>query len=336
MSNPVLIEVTRGERVESFHRGAVAVSRGPGPPLLAFGDVTRPVYARSAIKMMQALPLIETGAADQFGFGDAEIALACGSHAGTERHVAVARGMVAKLGLDQACLACGPAAPLATKAAFALAARGEAPTPLHHNCSGKHAGMLASALATGAATAGYWEARHPVQHHVQAVVSDLTGVALEGDVCGIDGCCVPTWALSLDTLARAFARIATGEGLSADRNAAVRRLLGSCWAEPELVSGRGRADTVVMAALPGRIYLKNGAEGVYCGALPELGLGFALKIDDGAQRACAGAVMPLVERMIPQARGLVKRSVLMTAKGIEVGQIRSSAAYERALDGLRL
>ena len=334
MTNPVLIEVTRGKLVESAHTGAVAVTNVTGTPLLAFGDVARPVFARSAIKMIQALPLIETGAADQFGFGDAEIALACGSHAGFDRHVAVARGMLDKLGLDERCLACGAAVPLATKAAQVLAARGEVPTAFHHNCSGKHAGMLASAMAMQAPVTGYTDASHPVQKHVHGALSDLTGLGLTGDVCGIDGCCVPTWAIPLETLARAFARIATGEGIPASRNAALRRILSSCWAEPDLVSGRGRADTVVMAALPGRIYLKNGAEGVYCGALPELGLGFALKIDDGAQRACAGAVMPLIERLIPQARGLVKRGVLTTAKGIEIGQIRTSPGYQRALDGL--
>ena len=334
MSNPILIEVTRGRLVESFHRGAVAVARSSGAPLLALGDVNRPVYPRSAIKMIQALPLVETGAADRFGFGDAEIALACGSHAGTERHVAVARGMIAKLNLDDGCLACGAAIPLAAKAAQALAASGKPATPFHHNCSGKHAGMLAAALTLGAPVAGYTDAAHEVQRHVHRVLADVTGLALESDVCGIDGCCVPTWAMGLESLARLFAKLATGEGLTPDRQRAVQRIMAACWAEPELVSGRGRADTVVMAALPQRIFMKNGAEGVYCGAIPQLGLGFALKVDDGAQRACAAAVMPLIERLVPQARGLVHRSVLKTAKGIEAGQIRTSTAYERALDRL--
>jgi L-asparaginase II len=315
MTNPVLVEVTRGALVESIHRGSLAVAHATGAPILALGDVTRPVYPRSAIKIVQALPLLETGAAEQFGFGDEAIALACGSHVGAPRHVAVARGMLGRLGLDESCLACGPAIPLGTKAAQVLAASGQPPTAFHHNCSGKHAGLLAAALAIGAPVEGYTDAGHAVQRHVQGALSTLTGGDLTGDVCGIDGCCVPTWAIPLDRLARLFARLATGE--------------------PELVAGPGRADTVVMAALPSRIYMKTGAEGVYCGALPELGLGFALKVDDGALRASAAAVMPLIEHLLPEARGLVKRSVLRTARGVETGAIRTSKEYERALDTLK-
>jgi L-asparaginase II len=334
MSNPVLIEVTRGPLVESFHRGAVSIARSDGRQLLALGDVDRPIYPRSAIKLIQTLAFVETGAADAFKLGDAEIALACGSHVGSDRHVAVARNMLARLGLDEVCLACGAAMPLATKAAYALVARGEAPTPFHHNCSGKHLGMLAATLTLEAPTTGYTEAGHPVQRLIHAALEDLSQASLAADVCGIDGCCVPTWAIPLKNLATMFARIATGDAMTPARHAAFKRILAACWAQPDLVSGPGRTDTVVMAALPGVIYLKNGSEGVYCGALPELGLGFALKIDDGAQRACAGAVMPLIERLIPQARGLVKRSVLKNAKGLEVGMIQTSPGYQRALDAL--
>ena len=334
MSNPSLVEVTRGQLVESIHRGAVCVARATGAPLLALGDCIRPVFARSSIKLIQALPLIETEATERFGFGNAEIALACGSHVGSERHVAIARGMLERLGLDETCLACGAAIPLGTKAALALAATGRPPTALHHNCSGKHAGMLASAVTMRAPVEGYNAVDHPVQEHVRRALGELSGATVDASVTGIDGCAVPTWALPLDTLARMFARIATGDGLAPDRRAAVARILSACWAEPELVAGPGRADTLVMAALPGRIYMKTGAEGVYCGAIPELGVGFALKVDDGAQRANGAAVMPLIEQLLPAARGLVKRSVLKTPKGVEVGRIRTSPGYSQALAGL--
>ena len=336
MTNPVLIEVTRGPLVESFHRGAVVVAGTTGVPLLAVGDVRRPVYPRSAIKLVQALPLIETGAADQFGLTDSEIALACGSHVGSPRHVAVARGMLAKLDLDQTCLVCGSAEPQGAKARQILAASGGVPTPFHHNCSGKHIGMLASALALHQPVVGYADAAHPLQIRIQASLAELAGCELGADVSGLDGCCVPTWAMPLDLLARLFARIATGEGMSTERRAAFARILSACWSEPEFVAGLGRADTTVMAALPNRIFLKMGAEGVYCGAIPELGLGFALKIDDGTTRASAAAVMPLIERLLSEARGLVQRSVLRTATGVETGSIRSSREYEKALDGLRM
>ena len=335
-ANPTLVEVTRGPLVESTHTGSIAVAAVSGPPLLTLGDTTGCVFPRSAIKLIQALPLVETGAAEKFGFGDAEIALACGSHVGGERHVAVARAMLDKLGLPASCLVCGPAEPQGAKARQGLAARGGVPTVFHHNCSGKHAGMLAATLALGAPPDGYADYQHPVQRHVHGALSDLTGLPLGLDVRGVDGCCVPTWAISLDRLARMFAKLSTGTGMAPDRKAAVARILKACWAEPELVSGLGRADTVVMSALPGSIYMKPGAEGVYCGVLPGLGLGFALKMDDGASRASAAAVMPLIERLLPEARGLVKRSVLRTPAGLEVGTIRTSATYERALAGMPL
>jgi L-asparaginase II len=334
MTNPILVDVTRGPLVESFHRGAVAVMRADGTPVLALGDVTRPVFPRSAIKVVQALPLIETGAADRFGFGERELALACGSHSGTDAHVAVARGMLDQLGLDVACLACGAMRPAAPKAALALAARGEAPSALHHGCSGKHAGLLATALALGAPAANYTAPGHPAQMEVRAALHDLTGRTLDADVCGLDGCSVPSWAISLAEMARMFAKFASGEGLSSERCAAVGRIFAACWAHPDLIAGAGRADTVVMAALPGQVFMKTGVEGVYCGAVPAHGVGFAIKIDDGAGRASAAAVMPLIERLVPQARGLVSRAVLFASNGAEAGRIRCAIDYERALHGL--
>lgn len=336
MINPILVEVTRGPLVESFHRGAVVVAGVSGSALLSIGGTARPIFPRSAIKLIQALPLIESGAAERFGFGDEEIALACGSHAGGDRHVAIARRMLAALDLDEHCLACGPAEPQGTKARRELAAHGGRPTAFHHNCSGKHVGMLAATLASNARIGTYTAATHPVQRHIHAALSDLSGTPLDADVCGIDGCCVPTWAMPLETLARLFAKIGTGDGIPPDRRAAVARILAASWNQPDLVAGPGRADTVVMTALPGRIYMKTGAEGVYCGALPELGLGFALKIDDGATRASAAAVMPLIERLIPEAHGLVHRSILKTPLGQDAGTIRTSSDYERALDGLKV
>lgn len=336
MINPVLVEVTRGPLVESIHRGAVVVTGVTGPPRLAFGNIDKAVFPRSAIKLIQALPLIESGAADRFGYGNSEIALACGSHVGGERHVAVARAMLVKLSLDETSLVCGAAEPQGIKARQALTRSGVAPSALHHNCSGKHAGMLAAAIAMDAPIASYAQPDHVVQRHVHSAIAELTGCALEADVCGIDGCCVPTWAIPLETLARTFARIVTGTDINPARQAALSRILTACWSEPELVAGPGRADTVVMAALPRQIIMKTGAEGVYCGALPDLGLGFALKVDDGATRASAAAVMPLIERLLPQARGLVQRSILKTPLGVEVGTIRTSHAYESALAGFNI
>jgi L-asparaginase II len=336
MENPVLVEVTRGALVESAHRGAFAIFSSSSGLLASAGDISRPVFARSAIKLVQALPLIETGAADRFGFGASEIALACGSHVGSPRHVAVARSMLDRLGQPLSCLACGPSEPIGSKAARALAESGGQPTTLHHTCSGKHLGFIAAARALDVSVDGYGDPGHPVQQRVKSALMELTGETISQSCCGTDGCAVPTYAMPLQSLARLFARIAARQTLAPARRQSLDQILAACWTKPDLVAGPGRADTIVMAALPGRLYLKTGAEGVYCGALTELGVGFALKIDDGAQRASAAAVMPLIERLIPDARGLVSRSVLRTPTGRQVGTIRTSSDYETILRSLNV
>lgn len=334
--NPILIEVTRGARVESAHRGSLAVSTASGHLVLAMGDMQRPVFARSAVKALQCLPLIESGAADRFGFGKAEIALACASHTGTERHVALAASMLERARLAERDLGCGAHAPMSPNAAAALIRAGHHPSQLHNNCSGKHAGMLATAVHLEEPTQRYWEVDHPVQRRIRRAMTDLSGLELGADMLGIDGCSLPTWAMPLPAMARMFATLVTGEGLATGRRAAVQRILDACWAEPELVAGPGRADTTVMRKLPGRIFMKTGAEGVYCGGFPGLGLGFALKIDDGATRASAGATIALIERMLPDARDLADRGHIKNWRGAEVGLIRTSPELERALDGLKV
>lgn len=334
-ANPILIEVTRAARVESAHTGSIAISRADGSLVLAVGDITHPVYPRSAIKSLQCVPLIESGAADRFGFGAPEIALACASHTGTERHTALAGHMLEATGLAEPALGCGAHAPMSASAARALIRADRKPSQLHNNCSGKHAGMLATAVHLQEPTARYWAPDHPVQRRIRKVLQEITGLPFDADMLGIDGCSVPTWAMPLGTMAQMFARIVTGEGLSPERRAAFRRIMESCWAEPELVAGPGRADTILMRQFPGRIFLKTGAEGVYCGGMPDLGIGFAMKMDDGATRASAGATVALVERLIPEARGLVDRGHIKNWHGAEVGTIRSSPELERALDGVK-
>lgn len=336
MSNPILIEVTRGALVESTHIGAVAIARTDGSLALALGDVERPIYPRSSIKSIQCLPLIESGAAERFGFTEAEIALACASHVGSERHASLAGEMLHKIGLCESALGCGAHSPLGSSAAKALWRSGHEPSQLHNNCSGKHAGMLATARHLDEPITGYFQPDHPVQRRVHDIMAGLTGLPLGRDVMGIDGCSVPTWAMPLRTMAEMFARLVTGDGLPAHRAAAFSRIMSACWAEPELVAGVGRADSVVMKRLPGRVFMKTGAEGVYCGGFPELGVGFALKIDDGTTRASAGAVMALIERIIPDCPDLMHRNVLKSWRGAEVGTIRTAPALDRAFEQLKI
>ncbi len=175
-----------------------------------------------------------------------------------------------------------------------------------------------------------------MQQRVHQALRDITGLPLGADMRGIDGCSVPNWAMPLSVMARAFAKLVTGEGMSAERRAAVGRILDACWQYPDMVAGKSRADTVVMRALPRQVFMKTGAEGVYCGAFPELGLGFALKVEDGAKRAAAGAAMALVERLYPAARGLMPVGSLKTWRGLEVGEVRSSPLFEDTLARLKV
>jgi len=296
MANPVLVEVMRGAVVESRHRGAVAVVDAEGAAVLALGNVDRPVFPRSAVKALQALRMIETGAADHFGLTDQELALACASHGGEAGHVAAARSMLSRIGLDASALRCGAHPPMHVPSAAALCRAGAEPTTLHNNCSGKHSGFLCLACMLGADPRGYIEPDHPVQREVKATIESVTGSAIPDDRRAIDGCSVPTWAVPLKALALGFARFCTGHGLAPERAKAAARLRAACAAHPWYVAGSGRFCTEVMQRLGARAFVKLGAEGVYCGALPERGLGIAVKCDDGGARASEVVMAALILR----------------------------------------
>lgn len=334
MTSPVLIELTRGKLVESIHAGSLAVARPNGELLIALGDVARPVFPRSAIKSLQALPLLETGAADAFGFGPGEIALACASHSGTERHTALAASMLARAGLRPDALGCGAHMPGHEPTARAMTRADAAPTALHNNCSGKHAGMLVTAAHLGEPAADYWRPEHPVQQRILRTLREVTGLGLDAEVRGVDGCSVPNWAMPLAGLATAFARLGTGDGLTPARSEAARRIMAACWAEPELVSGPGRLDAHIMGRLGGRLFTKTGAEGVYCASLPGRGLGIALKAEDGNPRASHAAMAAIACRLFPELPAPPALAPLRNWRGIEVGAVRVGADLARALDRL--
>ena len=297
MSHPVLAELWRGDIVESFHRGSFVVVDAAGAVVRQGGDIDRPVYPRSAVKALQALPLVESGAAERFGFGDEELALACASHSGERAHVEGVTRMLAKAGLEPSALCCGAHWPLSPAATHALARIGSA-SALHNNCSGKHAGFLAVARARGVDHTGYWQPDHPVQRDVHRVLEDLTGGVLSPDRRAVDGCSVPTWAVPLQSLAYAFAKFGTGQGLSSERARAAARLRTACTNQPWYVAGTGRFGTEIVRLLGERIFFKTGAEGVACGALPTLGAGFAIKCDDGGGRAAEAVAAALIARLL--------------------------------------
>jgi L-asparaginase II len=328
MSNPVLVEFLRGDIVESAHRGAVAVFDADGKAVLEMGDTQRAIFARSAVKSIQALPLVETGAADAYGFGDKELALACASHNGEVEHVELARAMLAKAGLDEQALECGAHWPSLQQASAELARTGGTPNGLHNNCSGKHSGFLCTCCHAGIEHRGYVKAGHAYQEMLREALENVTGAAHNADNRGTDGCSIPTYAVPLRNLAHGFARMATGTGLADGRAKAAKRLFAACMAEPFYVAGTDRFDTRLMGSAPGRLFVKIGAEGVFCAAVPELGLGIALKCDDGSSRAAEVMVAAVMARLLAQDHALAEklgefaRPTLTNWNGITVGRLR--------------
>ncbi len=283
-ANPILVLQSRGGYLESFARGAVAIATADGEVLVAIGDVGRRVFPRSAIKLIQALALVESGAADAFDVSDIELALACASHSGEPRHVEAVSAWLTRIGAKPDDLVCGAHPPYDAASALAFAKVGQSPTRLHNNCSGKHTGFLTLAKHLRAPFAHYDHLDHPVQKKVAEVLTALSGEDAGAAPVGVDGCGAPNFALSLGALATAFARVANPSPLAPQRREAVLRLRAAAQANPFYTAGTGRLCTRIMTE-SSRIYVKGGAEGVYAAALPELGLGLALKIDDGGKVA---------------------------------------------------
>ena len=338
-ANPLLVEALRGGIVESLHRGAVAIVDADGAVHTALGDIDRPIFPRSAVKVLQALPLVASGAADKLQLTDEELSLACASHGGEERHVQTAMSMLAKAGVDFQSLECGTQWPSYDGATKALAAAHRQPNALNNNCSGKHSGfvcvgcMMAQGRDVAAFVKGYVQPDHPVMREVTASLQAATGFDLSRAARGTDGCSIPTYAIPLRHLAHAFARVATGVGLSSAHASAAKRLRQAVAKAPFMVAGTGRMDTRVMERFGERVFCKVGAEGVYCAALPDLGLGVAIKMDDGNNaRACEVAFAAVLERLLPLSAedGTFLRSfsdaTLKNWNGIEVGRLRAAAS----------
>lgn len=284
-SSPILAEVIRGQMVESRHHASVAVVDAHGGIVRAWGDVDLPVYGRSAIKPLLAIPLVESGAADRFKLTTAEIALATASHNAEPRHVETVTSWLHRVGLGVADLECGPHYPHHEPTLRAMMQARQEPTRAHNNCSGKHAGFLTTAVHVGEKTKGYIQYEHPVQQRLLGILEQMSGCELGGVPRGIDGCGIPVIAIPIANTAFAMAQMADPHHLSAERQAACHRILEAMMADPFMVAGTDRFCTRLMSAIPGKAAVKTGAEGVYCAALPQHGLGICLKVTDGAGRA---------------------------------------------------
>ncbi len=338
--NPVLVEVLRSApgntpHVESRHHARLVVADAAGRRVFGLGDTAAPVFPRSAIKLIQALPLVESGAADALGLTTAELALAAASHNGEPIHVETARAMLARVGRDETCLACGPQWPEREVDRGPLWREGRAPTRLHNNCSGKHAGFVCFACHTGLDLDGYEAPDHPVQREITATLEDVARLSLADAPRGRDGCSIPAYALPLDAVAAAMARFGSGEGLAPGRARAAKRLLDAARAEPFMIAGHERLCTDLIEAFDGAIYVKVGAEGVYTAILPTLGLAIALKAEDGARRAAEVLIAELVARLMgradDEALAPFLRPQILDRNGVTVGEVRLAPGVLDAL-----
>jgi len=330
------VDVLRGDIVESRHRVSAAVTNPDGALVARAGDPDLVTFWRSAAKFFQAVPLLTDGAAAEFAITDEELGLACASHNGEPRHVRIASGLLEKIGCGPGDLACGPHASLAERVAKEMAERGERPTRLHNNCSGKHAGMLAQARFRGWPTAGYQEAGHPVQVRCLEEVARWTGAPARSIGIGVDGCGVTCFALPLRAMALAYARLGArrlGGAGDEGRAAAAERLIRAVTADPFLIAGRSRLCSELLEAGGGRVVAKVGAEGVYCATLPEPGLGVALKVEDGDFRSSAPALLAVLDQLAPGVASVAeewRRPAILNTRGSVVGRLEARVPLLRA------
>ncbi|HEY2804724.1 MAG TPA: asparaginase [Gemmatimonadales bacterium] len=336
---PSVIEVSRGDLIESRHHVSIAVVRADGVLVGSSGDPDVVSFWRSCAKPFQAVPMIAEGAAAAYAFAPDALALACASHNGEARHVALARQMLAASGSSESDLVCGPHASLNDDVAKAMVAKGEKPTKAHNNCSGKHAGMIALARHSSWPVAGYALPEHPVQQRCLTEVARWTGLDDRAIPHATDGCGVPSFALPLKAMALAWARL--GSAFAGDRmtsfprevQIAAGQLLGAMRGEPFLIAGTGRLDTEIMSAAGGKVIAKVGAEGVYCASIPEQRLGLALKVEDGATRCLGPALLGLLDILLPRAvQGLdeQRRPAIRNTLGADVGRIEPRIVLDRA------
>ena len=288
------VHVVRGSVVESRHRVHVAVVDADDRLRACSGDPDMVTFFRSSAKPFQALAMVEDGAAERFGLTDEEIALVAGSHAGSPAHTRTAEAILRKVGLDAEALACGPHAPFHEPTRRELQEAGLEPVRLHNNCSGKHAGMLALARARGWETQDYHQPEHPVQWRMVSEISRWAGIPPEAIALGNDGCGVVCFGLPLRSMALAYARLA---GAARNGEEGPARVVEAMARYPEMVAGKGRLCTELIRRTEGRVFAKVGAEGIYCVGVPGAELGVALKVEDGATRAVAPAILGVLREL---------------------------------------
>lgn len=340
MQSEILAKVVRGETIESIHRGHLIVVKGAGETLFRLGDPETITFWRSSAKAFQAIPFLTSGAAENFGYEEKEIALACGSHSGEKMHTETAAQMLDRINLSESDLRCGAHSPFDEKRAEEMIRAGEKPTQLHNNCSGKHAAMLAFAKFTGADLQSYEHFEHPLQKAILKTVSQFTDVPIDEIKLGVDGCAAPNFAVPIRAMAKAFVRLVSPpKNFDDATKRACEKLVAAMINCPEMIGGSNRLDTMLMQAGRGKFISKIGAEGVYSAAvLPspqyETGLGIAFKIEDGDdKRARAVVIIELFRQLgIFDAETLKEFSPLAITnrRGDKVGETVASFDLQSA------
>ncbi len=326
---PSLLSVEfRGDIVENVHDGHIAVCNAQGKLLFFYGVPSVQVYGRSALKIIQALPLLETGAADHFQMSDRELALCASSHSGLPSHQAGVRSLLARIGCEISDLICGCGPPYSSNAHDEMLKSGEPMTAICNVCSGVHTGMLATAVFCNELTRGYEDIRHPVQKRVLDAVSDVTATPESAIQVGIDGCGIPTFALTLEGIARGFARMTRTSHFQTKRASAVKRMLDAYVRHPEMVTEEDSFATRLIRAFDGELIGKEGAKGVFALLHRTKGLGIAIKVADGTKESIPSAVMAILSQidclpnLPPSLERYVKAELKNTCNDV-IGRIES-------------
>ncbi len=333
MSYELLVEVTRNNTVESRHFGAAIVCDFKDNVIESWGDIEQLVFPRSALKPMLAIHLVESGASEHFELNDAELSLACSSHQGEQMHQDLVESWLDRIGLTEDDLACGAVLPEHTESAHKILASGQQGCRVHHNCSGKHTGFLTTALHLNISLDNYHEVEHPLQQLSLDILSDLADIELKQYPMGIDGCGLPAPTMPLRQLAHAMARFANPSDLSTSRAQAIYRLHEAIINEPLYIAGHGSVVSELNEATKGSVLAKSGAEGVITAALPKRGLGIAVKIADGSERARSVALLAILDHLdvlTNEQKQLLKNHItptIVNSKGIDVGEIRPAKSW---------
>jgi L-asparaginase II len=304
--NPILVEVYRNNVLESFHRGAVCVVNHAGEIVFSLGDVEQLCYPRSAMKLLQVIPLIADGGIERFHFTLEEIAVMCGSHNAEPEHLRVIQSILKKTGLHKDNLCCGPQYPSSKRDANALIRADEKPHHIHNNCSGKHAGMLAACVLNGWPVEDYINPTHPLQQRIMEVCSLMYEYPAEKMITALDGCSAPIYSVPVYNQAVGYKNLVSRITLPPAIQSACEIIIEAVSKHPFMVAGTGRYCTDMMRITAPKIIGKTGAEGIFCMAFTEQNLGVCIKIDDG--------------KMLPQynvAQTIIEASGIFTKEALQ-------------------